>query len=233
MTFLVIMGVIVALGAIIITPAVLKRRAHKAAAVAMQGVAQRYGWKYTATDNRWATVVSTTPPAVARRYQRYCWVTNVLDANMDGTWLSFFHLAAANAVSGRGYVGIALAARAKNPTDHTFCALRLPAPVVPMAVCSHADWAARRIRPGQLANHYSSGDPAFDQQFVLTTGYPGDAALVLTPDLKHLVASMQVPFMVTADGYLLGWRPGRITDGDQLVAYGRALAQVAALLVRR
>jgi hypothetical protein len=233
MTFLVIVLVIVALGVIIITPAVLKRRGHKAAAVATQGVAQRYGWTYTSTDARWANVVSDTPPAVARRYRRDCRVTDVLDANMDGTWLSFFHMAAANAVSGRGYVGIIWAARAKNPTDHTYCAMRLPVPVVPMAVCSHADWAARRIRPRQLANHYSSGDPTFDQQFVLTTSYPGDAAQVLTPDLKHLVASMHVPFMVTADGYLLTWRPGRITDGEQLVGQGRALAHLAALLVRR
>jgi hypothetical protein len=233
MTDLIVMLAIVTFLAVAMAPPALRLRALKAAAVAVAGVAQRHGWTYMSTDGRWATIVSDTPPAVARRFRRRCWVSNVVDANIDGTWLSFFHLAAADVLDGRRHVGIIWAARARKVTDHTFCALRLRVPVAPMAVCSHGDWAARRLRPRQLANHYSSGDPAFDQQFVLTTGYPGDAAQVLTPELRHLVASIDVPFMVTAEGYLLTWRPGLITDGEQLVAQGRALAQLAALLVHR
>lgn len=233
MTFLVILAVIALLAVAILGPTVAKRRTLKTEAAHLQGVAHQFGWSYHPSDNRWVNVLSGSPPAAPVKYPRRGSVLNVMDANMDGTPVTFFHLLAANAVSGRGAVGIAWEKASVNKTEHTFCALRLPGPVPPMTVCPPADWAARRVDVGRLANRYLTGDPAFDQQFVLSTPRPAEAVAALTPQLRQVVAGTWTPFTVSESGHLLTWRPGRITDGHQLVAQGRALAQVAACLAHR
>lgn len=233
MAFVIVVIVIVVFGVAIVGAAARKRSAMNAEARAVQEVARRYGWSYQRSDPRWVNVISGTPPAAPMVLPRKGTVLNVVEANLDGTVVTFFHLLAANAVRGRGAVGLAIEAGTKNPTEHTYCVLALPAQVVPMTVCPPGDWAARRVRPEGLTNRCSSGDPVFDQQFVLTSAYPAEAAQALTPELKQFVSSTWTPFTVGETGHLLTWRKGRVADGEQLVAQGRALAHVAAHLLHR
>lgn len=233
MTFLGIVAGAAALGAAVMGGAVRARRAGAADADAVRAVADRRGWSYAPPGPRWSALVTRTPPAAATRFGRECTVANVVEATIDGVDVTLFHLRARNTASWRRPGRRMILPAARNRTEHTYCAMSLPERVVPMTVCRPADWAVRHIRSRHLAHHYLSGDPDFDERFVLTTGYPGDAALVFTVGLKELVARTEIPFAVTPSGYLLAWREGRITDDDQLVELGRTVVHLAADLMRR
>lgn len=233
MTLLVILLVIAAIAVAIIGPTARKRSVINAECRAMEQMAQHHGWSYQRINARWVTILGATPPAAPRQHGRTGTVLNVMSTNMDGAAITYFHLLARNAVSGRGAAGLAWEAATVDKTEHTYCALQLPTKVAPMTVCPPADWTARGFKPQSLAHYCSSGDPQFDQVFMLVSTYPQAAAPLLTPALKHYVASTGIPFTVDESGYLLTWRPGRITDAPQLMAQGQALAHIATHLDTR
>jgi hypothetical protein len=227
MVVVVILAAFVVGGSIALLVAMSRRRRDTAA---LRAVAQRFGWSYKGRVHGWQSVLGGTPPGAPLGYGRTGRIRHVIEGPVDGATVTLFHLEAFNAVSGRGAAGMAAAAALKNRTEHTVGAVRLPGPTAQMTVAPPADWAARRVDPGQLPNRCATGDPWFDQQFVVTSIHPAAAARALTPDVRQAVASFWVPFAADPSGYLLTWRAGYITDGDQLWAQSRGLVYVASLL---